>query len=168
MAYYNNQYYPETTNVPIPIQNQQMPYNQQPIMQNQMPVGGMPQMQSFVPRTSTTGIIYVQGTAGAQAYYVAPGQSVLLMDANEPIIYFKQTDVSGRPLPILIGDVTFRENGSVEKPEVIQQDLSEYVKKTDIESIVSSSVIKILDEKLGNMQLKVTPQATTGPNFVVN
>lgn len=163
MAYYD--YYqgfsgqPNNTTMPIPMQGTQNPYQTQP---QPMPVSPAP-MQSFTPRGQTTGIIYVQGTAGAQAYYVAPGQSALLMDANEPIIYFKQTDVSGRPLPILIGDVVFRENGTTEKPEVIQQDLSEYVKKSDIESIISRSVTKILEEKLGNMELKVTT-----PNFTIN
>ncbi len=48
----------------------------------------------------STGIIWVQGEAGAKAYPVAPGNSLLLMDSEKDCFYIKSTDSSGVPMPL--------------------------------------------------------------------
>lgn len=40
---------------------------------------------------------WVQGEAAAQAYQVAPGSTVMLMDSDRPILYMKSADSTGRP-----------------------------------------------------------------------
>lgn len=47
-----------------------------------------------------TMVSWVQGKSGAEAYPLAPGKRAMLMDSNEPILYVKATDVSGRYLPL--------------------------------------------------------------------
>lgn len=52
------------------------------------------------PQVNNTGIIWVQGEAGAKSYAVAPGQSAIIMDSEEPVFYIKTVDASGMPLPL--------------------------------------------------------------------
>lgn len=56
-----------------------------------------------------TGIQWVQGEAGAKAYWVAPGASVMLMDSEEPRFYIKSADGAGMPMPLRIFDYTERQ-----------------------------------------------------------
>ena len=48
------------------------------------------------------GILWVQGEAGAKAYPVASGSSVLLMDSENENFYIKSTDISGMPMPLRV------------------------------------------------------------------
>ena len=63
-----------------------------------------PQMQS----APQSGIIWVQGEAGAKSYMVAPNQSVQLWDSESQTIYLKSADASGMP-SIKVLDYTIRE-----------------------------------------------------------
>ena len=47
-------------------------------------------------------IIWVLGENAAKAYPVASGQTVILMDREEPVMYMKSTDQSGMPQPLRI------------------------------------------------------------------
>ena len=47
-------------------------------------------------------MIWVQGEASAKAYPVAAGQSVLLMDSEDSVMYIKSTDQSGMPQPLRV------------------------------------------------------------------
>jgi hypothetical protein len=64
----------------------------------QMPQIGMP-MTPMMPSQPkpTEGFIWVQGEAGAKAYLVAPNNTVMLWDSENPIIYVKSADASGMP-----------------------------------------------------------------------
>ena len=55
-----------------------------------------------------TGILWVQGEAGAKSYPVAPGKSVMLMDSESLTFYIKSADPSGMPLPLKVYDYTER------------------------------------------------------------
>ena len=79
MAYYPNYYNPSFASF-------QQPAPQMPQMQT------MPQMQN-----QQSGINWVQGEAGAKAFPVAPGASVLLMDSESKTMYLKGADQSGMP-----------------------------------------------------------------------
>lgn len=73
---------------PMPDQLQQLRMGQQPMMQ-QPPQPAQQQPQS--------GLIWVQGEAGAKSYMVANGNSVLLMDSESQTFYLKSADASGMP-----------------------------------------------------------------------
>lgn len=70
-----------------------------------------------MPSTSNS-ILWVQGRAGAEAYPVAPGGKVMLMDSNEPILYVKSADATGKPMPLVIYDLVVREDEVVKEPQV--------------------------------------------------
>jgi hypothetical protein len=58
--------------------------------------------QSFQPqlpqyRQDPAGLLWVQGEAGAKAWIVTPGTTVLLMDSEEQKFYLKSADQNGVP-----------------------------------------------------------------------
>lgn len=84
--------------LPMPNYQTLIPYQQQ-----------YPQVQQTISNTPITSnqntansIIWVQGEAGAKAYPVAPGNSVLLMDSESECFYIKSTDSSGIPMPLRV------------------------------------------------------------------
>ena len=143
---WNPSYYPTAVNAQqysgsgiqtaVPMNQMQQP--QQPVQNNQP--------------TGNQGFVWVQGEAGAKAYPVAAGNSVLLMDSESPVLYMKSTDISGRPLPIETYDLVKREERPVIPQAPVQQvqqppiDLSQYVKKDDLESMVQEFVNKALEQ----------------------
>lgn len=96
---------------------------------------------------------WVYGDAGAKAFPVAPGKTVLLMDSERPILYVKSTDMSGRPMPMETYELTRidQQMYQSQRPMMISQapqgDMSEYVKKSDLES----EVTKIMNQNMGGM-----------------
>lgn len=92
MAY--NTYFPQSY-YPNYYGNQQMP--PQP-----------PQMPSNAVQTSGNSITWVLGENAAKSFPVGAGQTVVLMDREEPIMYMKSVDQSGMPLPLRIFDITER------------------------------------------------------------
>jgi hypothetical protein len=61
-------------------------------------------------------IIWVSGEAGAKSYLVAPGNTVMLLDAENSVFYLKSADASGMPLPLRIFDYKER---SATTPQVV-------------------------------------------------
>lgn len=65
-------------------------------------------VQQQMPQQNDTGILWVQGEAGAKSWAVAPGKSVMLMDSETNTFYIKSSDASGMPMPLRIFDYTER------------------------------------------------------------
>ena len=123
-------------------------------IQTAVPMNQMQQPQQTNQPAGNQGFVWVQGEAGAKAYPVAAGNSVLLMDSESPVLYMKSTDISGRPLPIETYDLVKREDRSVIPQVPVQQqqaqqpqiDLSQYVKMSDLEAKVEELVNKALEK----------------------
>lgn len=129
MAYNNGfpigyqQMYPQYNYVP------QQQYTQ-PVVQQQMP-----QIQQPV---NDTGILWVQGEAGAKSWAVAPGKSVMLMDSESNTFYIKSSDQSGMPMPLRIFDYTER-TAQAQQSQVIQHnfDTSKFVTWEDLDKKIN-------------------------------
>lgn len=80
---------------PMYYQPQYQPQNLPVAQQPQAPMNTAPQTQS-----SNSGLIWVQGEAGAKSYLVAPSTTVMLMDSETTKFYLKSADASGMPLPL--------------------------------------------------------------------
>lgn len=93
-------------------------------------------------------IIWVQGEAGAKAYPVAAGSSVLLMDSESSVFYLKSTDMSGMPMPLR----TFTYNEVVSQPQEQVSQTADYASKSDIEKL--SAEIEALREQIGKKKEK--------------
>lgn len=99
---------------PVNYQQLYQPYNyvQQPIVQ--------PQVTQPV---NDTGILWVQGEAGAKSWAVAPGKSVMLMDSESSTFYIKSSDNSGMPMPLRIFDYKERTDQVAQSPAIQHQEI---------------------------------------------
>lgn len=118
------------------IYNYGLPVNYQTPMAYQ-PQYPMQQTVSNTPITTnqnSAGIIWVQGEAGAKAYPVAPGNSVLLMDSESECFYIKSTDHSGVPMPLR--SFTYTEIVQSQQPnEEPKVDTSQFVTRSEFEEL---------------------------------
>lgn len=128
MAYNNGfpmtyqQMYPQYNYVP----QQQL---SQPVVQQQPQVVQQPQ--------TDTGILWVQGEAGAKSWAIAPGKSVMLMDSESNTFYIKSSDNSGMPMPLRIFDYTERTSQPQTQPQVVSHaeiDTSQFVTREELEA----------------------------------
>ena len=96
-----------------------------------------PQYQPPVQQPQNSGIIWVQGEAGAKSYLVAPNSTVQLWDSESQTIFLKSADASGMPTMKVL-DYTIRDqaknpvsNTAFVRPE----ELSGYATKSEIAAI---------------------------------
>lgn len=134
-----------------PYDNNPYAYNQYPMYQPyQIPSTGVSTSRSISQNQNAVQnntFQWVQGQAGAEAYLVAPGASVILMDSNAPVIYFKSADQNGRYLPMKTYDLVERVP-QVQGPNAEAKiDTSSFVKRDELESLVAAAVDKIFNEK---------------------
>ena len=112
---------------------------------NPYQVGQYQQMQN-AQQAQTGGLQWVQGEAGAKAFPVSAGQSVLLMDAENNVFYIKSTDNSGMPLPLRTFD--YKERTAQNAPKTAQNapqaaiDTSLYVTRDELEKRLAELVTK--------------------------
>ena len=67
------------------------------------PTNVWPQSQTQVPVPQTQNTFaWIQGEEAAKNYPVAPGNTVVLIEADKPIMYMKSADLSGRLQPIQV------------------------------------------------------------------
>lgn len=86
-----------------------------------------PQYYPTPPAQQNTGIVWVQGEAGAKSYLVAPGNTVALWDSEAQVIYLKSADQTGLPSMRVI-DYTIRGGQPVNQN-------AEYATKAEIEEL---------------------------------
>lgn len=100
-----------------------------------------PTQMSVAPTqpTQNTGIIWVQGEAGAKSYLVAPNNTVPLWDSETQTIYLKSADASGMPSMKVI-DYTVRDV----LPQKPTQSTATYVTKEEFEKL-RAEVQKIME-----------------------
>lgn len=168
MGYYNPSIPQENANMQngqqfqqIPIQ-QQMPM-QQPIQQMAMqtPIQTMPMAQPSDDR------IWVQGEAGAKAYFVAANATVVLWDTESPTLYIKSADATGKPLDMDIIDLSRRSKNISTMPQNPPTEHKctcgdKFVLKKDFQALQSE-----FDALRGELEaLKEKPKAKTAKRAV--
>jgi hypothetical protein len=113
----------------MPSQAQQAPMMpmQTPAPMDQLAQLRSQQMPAQPPQSEP--IKWVQGEEGAKAYLVAAGNTVLLMDSENPTFYLKSTDASGMPMPLKIFDYTERTHQPKQAPAAAR--MAEYVTREE-------------------------------------
>ena len=101
----------------------------------------------------SSSFVWVQGEAGAKAYPVAAGNKVALFDSENPVVYIKSTDINGRPNEIEIYDLIKRNS---EEPKEPSMDLSEYIKKKDLETMIAAAAKEQVEKAMSEISLKPT------------
>lgn len=114
-------------------------------MANYYPATYQPYYQQYPQQQQqmNSGIIWVQGEAGAKSYLVAPNTTVQLWDSEAQTIYLKSADASGMP-SIKVIDYTIRESRNSPTSNFSQQ--GDYVTKQELEALRSE--IKRLKERI--------------------
>jgi len=92
--------------------------------------GTQPTAPTTPQPTQSNGITWVQGEASAKSYPVMAGQSILLMDSENPVMYIKSTDQSGMPLPLRVFDYTERKSENT-APNNAVQPKTDYVSRDE-------------------------------------
>lgn len=115
-----------------------------PSYNNYFPVGyqpgsyQLPYQQPTVAQppvtTSSSSIVWVQGEAGAKAYPVAAGNSMLLMDSESEQFYIKSTDISGMPMPLRIFSYKEIIEDKEKHAPTIDLDMSMYITRDELEN----------------------------------
>lgn len=153
----------------------QYPYygTQSPVPDN---LAQLRQMQNAVVQPSTPSqpmqqqssqIIWVSGEAGAKSYLVAPGNTVMLLDAENSVFYLKSADASGMPLPLRIFDYKERTTGAqqafggVVTAEPIN--LDNFVTREEFEQLKASIITQTTTKKAKN---KLTEDVKNGEQLV--
>lgn len=79
----------------MPGYTQALRNNYSPMNQNEMMPSNFMQNFQQHPQQSINNVLEVMGPESAQAFQIGPNSKVILMDANKPIFYCKQSDSSG-------------------------------------------------------------------------
>lgn len=131
MAYYAPFYQPTYYN-PTPARQDVPQYNQQ----------YQPMAQTVQALQNNNGLIWVNGEVGAKSYLVAPGNTVMLMDAENSTFYLKSADASGMPMPLRIFDYKERQNSTTSDFKAPTSDFSEldvkYITREEFERRMAS------------------------------
>jgi hypothetical protein len=145
---FNYGFYPQFQNGAMPDVLNQYKMQYQAIQQPMMPQPPMTPSQPIDDR------IWVQGIAGAKAYFVAPNTTVVLWDTEAPILYVKSADASGKPLEIEIIDLSRRGQNipNAEPKEHKCQCGNKFAKKEDFESLQKE--LEFLKKELEDLKAK--------------
>ena len=120
-------------------------------MQNAAASQPMPQQPM---QQQSSQIIWVSGEAGAKSYLVAPGNTVMLLDAENSVFYLKSADASGMPLPLRIFDYKERATtaqqafGGVVTSESVN--LDDFVTRKEFDELKDSIASQPIPKKTKN------------------
>ena len=129
MPYYQNPYQ-SPYQAPVPDQLAQFRQPYQPFQQPAQQV--MPQIQpQQQQQMAGQSIIWVQNEQEAYNYLVAPNSAVALWDSNNPVVYLKQADASGKPT-MKIYDLVER---TTQRPQAVPQPAAEYVTRQEFAAL---------------------------------
>lgn len=88
------------------------------------------------------------------------------MDSDSPVLYYKSTDQSGRPTPMIIYDLIERKPADVTTESAEKVDLSEYVKRDELEEIIRNAVAKSIEKKMGEIKFTATTVNNPIPSII--
>lgn len=80
--------------------------------------------------------LWVSGKGEADGYLVAPNSAVALWDANNPVIYLRQADSTGKP-STKVYDLVERIDAPPQQKIAPQIDMSRYVTIDQLEDILA-------------------------------
>lgn len=110
-----------------------------------------PQSVTAMPSQSNNIFAWIQGEDAAKSYPVAPGNTVVLIDSDKPVMYMKTADLSGRPQPIqvryLVSEEEYKriQNGTKNSPNLDDFVTKEYFEER-MSELDSKYVVKRRDK----------------------
>lgn len=110
--------------------------------------------QNYQPQNNQqSGLIWVQGEAGAKSFLVAPNTTVQLWDSEKQRIYLKSADASGMP-SMKVLDYTIQDStGSAPVVSAVQNEPVQYVAREEFDALKTQiSGLKKQIEKLKKVE----------------
>ena len=109
------------------------------------PPGYYPQSVTPTAQQTQNTFAWIQGEEAARNYPVAPGNTIVLIEADKPIMYMKSADLSGRPQPMQIRYLVSKEEyEKLQNGSNTTQNEDKYVTKEDFEKYVSEAADKFV------------------------
>lgn len=102
---------------------------QAPMMQ----AGPTPYVQQ--PQIPNT-FAWVQGEAAAKAFAIQPGSTAVLLDSENPVLYMKSSDQSGRPTEMQVRYLVTKEQYEKLQNGITSSNMNDYITKSDFEKFV--------------------------------
>lgn len=95
-------------------------------------------------------LVWVQSEEEATKYPLSAGQSIFLMNQNENYLYMKSVDQ--------LGKTTFIKKRLEDESDNkdIDVDLSPYIRKEEVESIIKDIIQKEIEKRVSEMSFKAT------------
>lgn len=125
------------------------PGNSAPVLYNRE---SLQQPYALNQNSAGNGVIWVQGEAGAKAYLIVPGSTVMLMDSEAMRFYLKSADASGVP-SLRIFEYNEITNGSPPVPQ--PSNTEQYVTRTEYDKLLSRC-----DELAERIERMTIPEST--------
>lgn len=115
-----------------------MNYGQMPMYQNPYQI---PQTNNYIQKPTgfqNNGIIWVQGIEGAKAYQIPQNSNAVLMDSEQNRMYIKTSDNIGMCNLRIFDFTEVTETHNSNNSIILQQDLSRFVTKEELNEILSN------------------------------
>ena len=143
MAYPNYAYSGYPAYYPQPVPDQLAQLRQQQMQQQMIPPSVQPMQTNPIqqPAPQNGGINWVGSKTEADNWPIAPGCAVALWDSNNPVIYLRQADSTGKP-STKVYDLVERTDNPVPQQSTPQIDMSRYVTIDQLEEILSERLKK--------------------------
>lgn len=107
------------------------------VPQTVAPIQNQPQVQNT--------FAWIQGEEAAKAYPVAPGNTIVLIESDKPIMYMKSADLSGRPQPMQVRYLVSKEDyDKIQNGSSFSENEDKYVTKEVFEKYVSEAANKFV------------------------
>ena len=139
MAYPNYAYSGYPAYYPQPVPDQLAQLRQQQMIQP--PVQPMQTNQIQQPAPQNGGINWGGSKTEADNWPIAPGCAVALWDSNNPVIYLRQADSTGKP-STKVYDLVERTDNPAPQQTAPQIDMSRYVTIDQLEDILAERLKK--------------------------
>lgn len=139
MAYPNYAYSGYPAYYPQPVPDQLAQLRQQQMVPPAVPPMQTNQIQQPAPQNG--GINWVGSKTEADNWPIAPGCAVALWDSNNPVIYLRQADSTGKP-STKVYDLVERTDNPAPQQSAPQIDMSRYVTIDQLEEILSERLKK--------------------------
>lgn len=139
MAYPNYAYSGYPAYYPQPVPDQLAQLRQQQMVPPAVPPMQTNQIQQPAPQNG--GINWVGSKTEADNWPIAPGCAVALWDSNNPVIYLRQADSTGKP-STKVYDLVERTDNPAPQQTAPQIDMSRYVTIDQLEDILAERLKK--------------------------
>lgn len=99
--------------------------------------GGPSYPPQSVPQTQNT-FVWIPNEEAANNYPVSPGNTIILIESDRPIMYMKSADLSGRPQPMQVRYLVSKEDyDKIQNGSSFSENEDKYVTKEYFEKKMS-------------------------------